>query len=120
MPDLQILVHPKNQTARKAERFFKERGVPYHRVDLRKKAPTAGELKKWVRRFGVEQVVDPGSKTYQDKGLRYLSASDDDWIDRMVANPDILNLPLVRCGRDLAVGDDPESWERFAEAVKEA
>ncbi len=116
--DLQLFVHPKSKTSRKAERFFKERGVRYHAVDVRRKAPTPGELRKWVARFGVQACVDAQSPTYQDRGLRYLSASDEDWMERMSRDPDILNLPLVRCGKDLSVGDDPAAWQRFVDALK--
>ena len=116
--DLQLFVHPKSQAARKAERFFKERGVRFHAVDVRRKPPTPGELKKWVQRFGVDAVVDPQAPSYRERGLQYLSASDEDWIERMSADPTILNLPLVRCGKELSVGDDPAAWTRFVADVK--
>ncbi|MGH8897704.1 MAG: arsenate reductase family protein [Egibacteraceae bacterium] len=80
--------------------------------------PSPGELRRWVQRFGAQALLDPDSRSYVEQGLRYVSASDEDWIRRMVADPGVLRLPLARCGTDLAVGDDPKAWQRFADAVK--
>lgn len=116
--DLQVFTHPKSKASRKAERFFKERGIRFHAVDVRRKPPTPGELRKWVQRFGVDAVVAAESPSYKERGLQYLSASDDDWIDRMCADPTILNLPLVRCGTHLSVGDDPDAWTRMVSTLR--
>lgn len=108
----------KSKATRKAQRFFSERRVPVTFVDLRKRDPSPGELRRWVQRFGVEAVLDPDSKAYRDQGLQYVSASEQDWLARMSADPAVLRLPLVRCGRDLAVGDDEDAWQRMVDAVK--
>lgn len=118
MSDLQVFTSPKNKVARKAERFFKERGVRFHAVDVRQKKPSPGELRKWVQRFGVDGVLDTTSKHYTENGLQYFSAGEEDWIERMCRHPEVLKLPLVRCGKELSVGDDPEAWGRFVDAVK--
>lgn len=118
MADLQVFTNPKHKVARKAERFFKERRVPFHAVDVRRKPPSPGELRRWVAAFGVDGVIDKTSKTYVESGLQYFSAGTEDWIERMCRHPEIIDLPLVRCGTDLAVGDDPDAWGRFAVTVK--
>lgn len=116
--DVQLFGHAKSKATRHAQRFFSERRVPVSFVDLRKRHPAPGELRKWVQRFGVEGVLDPESKAYTDQGLRYVSASVDDWIERLSADPSPLAFPLARCGTELAVGDDPEGWQRLADAAK--
>lgn len=116
--DVQLFGHAKSEATRSAQRFFKERRVPLHFVDLRKRHPAPGELRRWVQRFGVEGILDPGSKAYVDQGLRYVSASDDDWIERLSADPSPLALPLARCGTELTVGHDPQGWARLAETAK--
>ena len=118
MPEVQLFGLAKSKTTRKAQRFFKERRVPFHFVDLTVRAPSPGELRRWVQRFGVEGILDPSSRSYVDQGLRYVSASDEDWIGRIVKDPTVLRLPLARCGADLAVGDDPAGWQRLAQAAK--
>jgi arsenate reductase (glutaredoxin) len=118
MPQVQLFGLAKSQTTRKAQRFFKERRIPFHFVDLQVRAPSPGELRHWVQRFGVQPLLDPGSRSYVEQGLRYVSASDEDWIRRIIADPTVLRLPLARCGTDLAVGDDLKAWQRFADTVK--
>lgn len=115
--DVQLFGHAKSKATRAAQRFFSERRVPVHFVDLRKRNPAPGELRRWVQRLGVEALLDPESPAYTEQGLRYVSASDEDWISRLSEDPSPLALPLARCGRDLTVGHDPEGWARLAEAA---
>lgn len=116
--EVQIFGHAKSKATRTAQRFFSERRVPTHFVDVRRRHPAPGELRRWVQRFGVEGVLDAESKAYADQGLRYVSASDDDWIARLSADPWALAFPLARCGTDLTVGEDPEGWRRLADAAR--
>jgi arsenate reductase-like glutaredoxin family protein len=114
----QVLGHPKSRTTRKAQRFFAERGVTITFNDLRKRAPTPGELRKWVDRFGVDDVVDRESAAYRDGGMAYVAGDGDTWLAHFARSPMLMRLPLVRCGRELSVGDDPEAWQRFVDMVK--
>jgi arsenate reductase-like glutaredoxin family protein len=116
--DVQLFGSARSPATRKAQRWFSERRVPVHFVDVGKRTPSPGELRRFVQRFGPEGVLDPDAKAYREQGLQYVSASEADWIDRMVAQPAVLRLPLVRCGSDLAVGDDEAAWQRFVEAAK--
>jgi arsenate reductase (glutaredoxin) len=116
--EVQVFGLAKSRATRKAQRYFSDRRVPVSYHDLRKRRPSPGELRKWVQRFGVDGVLDRESRAYRDQGLSYVSASEEDWIQRLSADPSPLRLPLVRCGKDLAVGDDVEAWERFVRAVK--
>ena len=114
---VQLFGHPKSKVTKKAQRWFSERRIDVSFVDLRKRPPSPGELKRFVQKFGVPAVLDPDSPAYKAKGLQYVSASDDDWVTRMVADPQVLRLPLVRGGSELAVGDDEAGWQRAADAA---
>lgn len=116
--DVQLFGTRNSQPTRKAQRFFSERGIRVHFVDCRVRAPAPGELRKWVQRFGVDGLLDPSAKAYREQGLQYVSAGEDDWLRRMAADPEVLRLPLARCGRDLTVGEDPAGWQRLADAAK--
>lgn len=117
--DVQMFGLAKSRATRKAQRFFSERRVALHFVDCRVRPPSPGELRRFVQRFGAQDLLDPDSRSYQEQGLRYVSAGDDDWVRRMAADPTILRLPLVRLGNDLAVGEDPDAWQRIADAAKQ-
>ena len=116
----QVLGHPKSKATRKAQRFFSDRGVQVAFNDLRKRPPTPGELRKWVERFGVDGVVDRDAKAYQERGMGYLAGDVDTWLDEFAKEPMLLRLPLVRCGKELSVGDDPQAWERFVTLAKQS
>ncbi len=117
MERVQLFTHPKSKVSRKASRFFSDRRVPVHEVDTRRRPPTAGELQRFVDRFGAEALADPSAKAYRDQGLAYLATDDDGWIARFTADPTLLRLPLARFEDDLVVGEDPEGWQRLADAV---
>jgi arsenate reductase (glutaredoxin) len=114
---VQLFGLTKSKTTRKAQRFFSDRRIPVHFVDCKVRPPSPGELKRWVQRFGAQALLDPDSKSYKEQGLQYVSASDDDWIERMARDPSILRLPLGRVGTELTVGDAPDGWKRLAEAA---
>lgn len=117
--EILLFGHPKSKATRKAKRYFSERGVAFAERDMRKRAASAGELKRWVQRFGVDGVIDTQARAYAERGLQYMGGDPDDWIDRFVAEPLLMRLPLVRRGDLLAVGDDPEGWQRIIDAARE-
>jgi arsenate reductase-like glutaredoxin family protein len=117
-PRVQLFGTAKSKATRKAQRFFSDRRIEVHLVDVVQRPPSPGELKRFVQRFGVDGVLDPAAPAYVDQGLQYVSAADEDWIARMVADPRVLALPLGRLGDVLSVGDDPAGWQRLAEAAR--
>ena len=114
-----LLGHPKSPATRKAQRFFSERRIPFHDRDLRKRAPSPNELRRWVDKLGVDAVVDPTSRPYVERGLEYLSADVDDWLERFCQEPLLMRLPLVRIGQLLSVGDDADGWTAIADVARE-
>lgn len=112
---LQIFGTRKCAVTRKAERFFKERDVDYHFIDLAEKGISAGELKAVLRAVEAEHLMDPGSKRYQDRGLAYM---DFDVEAELLADPLLLRTPIVRDGPAAFAGDDPEAWAELAAVRK--
>jgi arsenate reductase-like glutaredoxin family protein len=102
----------KNSAAtRAAERFFKERRVTIHMVDLKQRPMSPGEIKRFVDRYGWSGLLDTEGKSYEDAGLKYLRVSDSELLGRIERDPKLLRLPLVRGSNKLAVGQDEESWK---------
>ena len=110
MVSVQIFGVKNSQATRAAERFFKERRAAIHMVDLKKKALAAGEIKRFVERFGWPGLLDTESKSYVDGGLKYLKLSEADLMARIERQPALLRLPLVRGGKLVSIGHDEESW----------
>ena len=113
---IQIFGVKNSQATRAAERFFKERRIPVQFIDLTQKAMAAGEIKRFVDKFGLTGLLDLESKAYVDGGLKYLKLSDAEWISRIENEPKLLRLPLVRSAKVLSIGHDEASWKAMAGA----
>jgi arsenate reductase-like glutaredoxin family protein len=113
MPDIQVFGRDDSSATRAALRFFRERRVVVHYVDLRKRPIAAGELRRFTERLGARAVLDETSKAYQDAGLGYLSLDDAGIIARMLVDARLLRLPLVRHGHEVTAGPDETTWTRW-------
>ena len=111
--EVQIFGVRKNPETRKALRFFAERRVKTHFVDLQERAASQGELRRFAQKFGLEAVVDRGSRRYADLGLAAARLSDERWLDRLVEEPLLLRMPLVRYQQRLTVGDAEPTWREW-------
>lgn len=95
---------------RKALRFFMERRVKVHFVDLKQRAASKGELRRFVQKHGVDAVLDRESKRFVALGLRQALYGEDRWLDIMADEPGVLRTPLVRYGTQVTVGHDEGAW----------
>jgi len=96
--EVQIFGIRKSADTRKALRFFAERRVRTHFVDLNERAASPGELRRFAQKFGVTALIDQGSARYQALGLRHARMSDESWLDKLAEEPLMLKIPLVRSG----------------------
>jgi arsenate reductase (glutaredoxin) len=110
-PVVQIFGTPDSQPTRAALRFFKERRMEVHLVDLHRKRMAAGELRRFVERLGARALADPDGKAWRDSGLAYLSMSDVELADRLLADQRLLRIPLVRIENRFAAGRDEAAWK---------
>ena len=85
-------------------------------VDLKKRPPAPGELKRFAQKFGARALLDEGSKAYRTANLGYLRMGDAEILERIIADPRLLRLPLVRFGAELTVGIDEAAWKRWHQA----
>jgi arsenate reductase-like glutaredoxin family protein len=115
VPDasVQIFGHERDQATRAAVRFFKERRVEIHQVDLTRKPIARAELRRFVDRLGARALLDETSKAYRDGGLGYMRLDDAEIVERLLATPALLRLPLVRFENDVAAGRDESAWKRW-------
>ena len=64
-----------------------------------------------MQKFGVEAIVDRGSRRFADLGLGTARLSDERWLDKLAAEPMLLRMPLVRHGSQLSIGDATDTWQ---------
>jgi arsenate reductase (glutaredoxin) len=114
---VQIFGTKKNAATRKAERFFAERRIPVHFVDLAERGASRGELQRFVQKFGIEALVDRTSRRFQELGLGPARYGAERWLDILIGEPLLLVQPLVRNGGQLTVGGASESdWKAWIAA----
>ncbi|MDQ3244184.1 MAG: arsenate reductase [Gemmatimonadota bacterium] len=109
--EVQIFGVRKNADTRKALRFFSERRIKTHFVDLDERAASLGELRRFAQKFGIGALIDSTSQVFQELGLRHARMSDESWLDKLVDEPVLLRIPLVRTGNQLTVGLDEATWK---------
>ena len=119
MTSVQIFGVKNSSATRAAERFFKERRIAIHFVDLKQKPMSPGEMKRFSDRFEFSQLLDSEGAAYVEAGLKYMKLSEADLRARTEREPKLLRLPLVRGGKLLSVGEDPDSWQKMAFAASD-
>ena len=111
--NIQIFGTKKCFDTKKAERFFKERGVRFQRIDLLDKGISRGELTSVAAAVGgLDALLDPDCRDQDTLALvRYLTP--DARADKILDNPQILKTPIVRNGKAAAVGYAPDVWKAW-------
>ncbi len=109
--NIQIFGVKKCQDTRKAERYFKERGIGYQFVDLTIRGLSKGELSKVKAAVGLENLIDINGKEYERLNLKYIIHNRE---EMLLKNPLLLKTPLVRHGSQATVGYCPEIWRDWS------
>ena len=108
--NIQIFGRSKCFDTKKAERWFKERGIKFQSIDLLKYGMSGGEFDSVLRAVGgIDKLIDWEKKHPQIDLLRYLS-SDRDKEDKVFDDPSLMKTPVVRNGKKATVGYCPEVW----------
>ena len=113
--EVQIFGTKKSSDTRKALRFFSERRIKTHFVDLDVRAAAPGELRRFAQKFGVAALVDRESKRFAALGLAHSLLSDERWLEKLADEPLLLKQPLVRNGHQLTIGAAEAQWREWVE-----
>lgn len=113
VPSVQVFGRKDSQATRRCLRFFKERRVEVSFVDLARRPPAPAELRRFSQRYGARALLDEEGRVYRVAGLGYLVMDDDEILERLLGEPRLLRLPLVRRADDLSVGLDEAAWRSW-------
>lgn len=111
--NIQIFGTKKCFDTKKAQRYFKERGIRFQMIDLKEKEMSRGEFDNVCRALGGwQQLVDPNAK---DKQTLALLEALVDWQqeDKLYENQQLFRTPVVRNGRQATVGYQPQVWQSW-------
>ncbi len=111
--DVQVFGIRKSADTRAALRFFAERRVKTHFVDLQERAASLGELRRFAQKFGVQTLIDRDSRRFAELGLRSALLTDERWLEKLSVEPLLLRMPLVRRQQQLTVGPADVIWKEW-------
>lgn len=111
--EVQVFGVRKSADTRKALRFFAERRVKTHFVDLDERAASIGELKRFAQKFGVGALIDSASKRYKELGMQSARLPDERWLSKLADEPLMLRTPLVRQANRLTIGLAEDEWRSW-------
>ena len=109
--NIQIFGTKKCADTRKAERFFKERGIKYQFVDMKEKGMSKGEFLSVAQvNGGMDQMINWEGKDKDTLALlKYIA--EEDKLEKILANPQVIKTPVVRDGKKSTLGYQPDVWK---------
>ncbi len=111
--NIQIFGTKKCFDTKKADRYFKERGIKFQFIDLKEKGMSKGEFTGVKQAVGgLDKLLDENNKDKNTLALlKYLSDSDKE--EKLLENQQLLKTPIVRNGRQATVGYQPDVWKTW-------
>ena len=111
--NIQIFGTKKNFDSKKAERYFKERGIKYQFVDMKEKGLSKGEFTSVCQAVGgYEKLIGEKCKDRDLLALiKYIA--EEDRAEKILENQKVLKLPIVRNGKQATVGYEPDIWKNW-------
>ena len=110
--NIQIIGTKGCSDTRKAERFFRERRIPFHFRDLTEKGLAKGELENITRVFPPEDLIDREGKQFKKRNMQYMVFNVE---EELLNDPLLLKTPIVRNRKDVTIGYAPEIWKKWIE-----
>ena len=116
--EVQVFGVKKSADTRAALRFFAERRIKTHFVDLLERPASIGELRRFAQRFGVQALVDHDSRRFAKLGLQAAILSEERWLEKLSLEPLLLTMPLVRYRQQLSIGKMEATWKSWYQEAK--
>ena len=108
---IQIIGTKKCKETRKAQRFFKERGIKFQTLDLKEKGLSKGELRSILSRVSIDDLINSDAPLYKKK-FAYM---DFDAEEELLAYPELIRTPVIRWDGRVTIGYQPDSWKSWLE-----
>lgn len=116
--NVQVFGFNDDADTRKALRFFAERRIAVHFVDLQQRPAARGELRRFQERLGATGLVNRESPRFRALGLHVSGDSPERLLERALVEPRLLRVPLVRSGTRVTVGHAPAEWQAWLDAER--
>ncbi len=114
--NVQVFGFKNCQDTRKALRFFSERRLAVHFVDLDERPAARGELRRFQEKFGAAALINREHPRFRALALHVSGGSPERMLERALTEPRLLRTPLVRGGNRVSLGYAPDDWTAWLEA----
>ena len=112
--NIQIFGTKKCNDTKKAQRYFKERGIKFQFIDMNEKEISKGEFRSVCQVVGgINAMINEDCKDKDALALvKYIS--EDEREEKLLANQQVMKTPIVRNGKQATVGYAPEVWKGWS------
>ena len=110
--NIQIFGTSKSFDSKKAERWFKERRIPYQYIDLPSKGLSPREYLSVKNKVGFEALINSSCRAYEALYMSYITPDAQE--EKLLEHPELFQTPIVRNGKDATVGYHPEVWSTWS------
>ncbi|MBC2850682.1 ArsC family transcriptional regulator [Cetobacterium sp. 8H] len=107
---IQIFGKKSCNDTKKAQRYFKERGIKTQFINLLEKGISEGELKVITKEFDLEMLLDIDGNEYKKRNLKYMVY---DVKELLCEHPILYKTPIVRFKSEVTLGNQPEIWKNW-------
>lgn len=112
--NIQIFGTKKCNDTKKAQRYFKERGIKFQFIDLTEKEMSKGEFRSVCQAVGgIGAMINEECKD-KDALTLVKFIAEDEQEEKLLANHQVMKTPVVRNGKQATVGYAPEVWKGWA------
>ena len=108
--NLQIFGTNDCQNTRKAERFFKERGINFQLRNLADKGVSKGELESIMRKISLDDLFNTEGKQFKKRNMNYMKYDKE---TELLSDALLFTTPIVRTKTDVTIGFQPEIWKKW-------
>ena len=107
--DVTIYHNPRCSKSRQTLALLEDKGIEPNVVRYLDQSPSVAELAAILKKLGKgpRDIMRKGEAVYKEKGLNNPDLSDDDLIAAMVADPILIERPIVIAGAKAALGRPP-------------
>ena len=110
---IQIFGTKKCNDTKKAQRFFKERGIKFQFVDMNEKGLSKGEFTSVAQaNGGIENMINPDAKDKDALAMiKYIA--EEDKLEKLLESQQVIKTPVVRNGKQSTLGYQPDVWKKW-------
>ncbi len=111
--NIQIFGTKKCNDTKKAQRFFKERGIKFQFIDMNEKGMSKGELNSVAQvNGGIKNMINPNAKDKDNLAL-FTYLAEEDKFEWLLEHQQIIQTPVVRNGKQATIGYQPDVWKSW-------